>query len=339
MPNRTSRRKHRVAALAHDELCTFEYGITAEIFGQSRPEMGGDWYDFVTVAATPGPLRALGGLIFHANEGLDALDDADTIIIPGWSGVDVPIPETLIAALRRAHDRGARLASICSGAFVLAATGLLDGRRATTHWRYADALAARHPTITVDADVLYVDDAPLFTSAGSAAGIDLLLHLVRGDHGSEKANVVARRLVMAPHRQGGQAQFIERPVQESPAGRLGPLLDSMRTTLALDHRIADLARSAAMSERTFMRRFAEATGTTPGEWLTGARIEEAKQRLEVAHLTMEQVAIGAGFRSVETLRHHFRTRVGISPGEYRRRFAKPVATALEPGKAFSSTRA
>ncbi|MBW8745491.1 MAG: transcriptional regulator FtrA [Sphingomonas sp.] len=322
MPNRPARRRHRVAALAHQDLCTFEYGITAEIFGQLRPEMGDEWYDLITVAATDAPLRALGGLTVRAEHGLEALETADTIVIPGWSGVDVAVPQALTDALRHAHDRGARLASICSGAFVLAATGLLDGRRATTHWRYAALLAERHPRIEVDPSVLYIDDAPLYTSAGSAAGIDLMLHLVRQDHGPDKANSVARRLVMAPHRQGGQAQFIERPIAQRETGRLAHLLDAMRADLQRDHRIADLARSAAMSERTFLRRFAEATGTTPGEWLIAARVDLAKQQLEAGLRPIEAVATAAGFASVDTLRHHFRRRVGLSPSEYRARFAR-----------------
>jgi len=322
MPKPSARGRHLVAALAHDDLCTFEYGITVEIFGQSRPEMGKDWYELVTVAAEPGPLRALGGLVFHPEHGLEALTAADTIVIPGWSGVDVPVPEPLIAALRLAHARGARIATICSGAFVLAATSLLDGRRATTHWRYASTLAARHPAIAVDAAVLYIDDAPLFTSAGSAAGIDLLLHLVRLDHGPEKANSVARRLVMAPHRQGGQAQFIERPLARHATGRLAPLLDTMRADLGRSHRVIDLARAAAMSERTFLRRFYETTGTTPREWLVGERVDFAKQQLEAGGAPIESIAAAAGFGSVDAMRHHFRKRVGLAPREYRERFSR-----------------
>lgn len=221
MPKRSSSR-HLVAALAHDDLCTFEYGITAEIFAQSRPEMGDDWYQFATVSAAPGPLRALGGLLFHAAHGLEVLEAAQTIVIPGWSGVDVRVPDAVIAALRAAHARGARIATICSGAFVLAATGLLDGRRATTHWRYAAALAKRYPKVRVDPAVLYVDEAPLFTSAGSAAGIDLLLHLVRCDHGPERANEVARRLVMAPHREGAKLNSSNIPSCNSEAAPWRP---------------------------------------------------------------------------------------------------------------------
>ncbi len=319
--NITPKRRHLVTALAHQDLCTFEYGVTVEIFGQRRPEMGDDWYEFATVAPEPGALRALGGLTFHAERGLDALTDTDTIVIPGWSGIDVPVPPALIEALRAAHARGARIATICSGAFVLAATGLLDGKRATTHWRYAAALAQRHPSITVDPNVLYIEEDPLFTSAGSTAGIDLLLHLVRRDHGAEKANAVARRLVMAPHRQGGQAQFIERPLPRHENNRLAPLLDAMRADLARDYRIPELAQAAAMSERTFLRRFVEATGMAPGEWFVAERIELAKQILEAGDVSIEEVATLVGFGSVDTLRHHFRRRLGISPRAYRERFA------------------
>lgn len=322
MPNSDRPRRHLVAALAHDDLCIFEYGITAEIFALARPEMGDDWYEFVTVAPAPGPLRALGGLVFHADHGIEVLDAADTIVVPGWSGIDVPVPEPVLEALRRAHARGARLASICSGAFVIAAAGLLDGRRATTHWRYARTLAERYPSVTVNPSVLYVDDAPVFTSAGSAAGIDLLLHLVRRDHGPEKANAVARRLVMAPHRQGGQAQFIEKPVPRHEGSRLAPLLDAMRADLRQEFRVADLARRAAMSERTFLRRFAEATGTTPGEWVIALRVDEARQLLEAGLVSIEDVATSVGFRTVDALRHHFRQRVGLSPRAYRERFAR-----------------
>lgn len=330
-----TRPPHRVVALAYDGLCTFEFGIAAEIFALPRPEMGDGWYRFTTASVSPGPLRANGGLRVMAEAGIEVLEDADTIIVPGWRGIDQPVPATLIDALRRAHERGARLASICSGAFVLAATGLLDGRRATTHWRYAEAFAAAFPAVTVNASVLYVDDAPLFTSAGSAAGIDLLLHLVRLDHGPGKANMVAKRLVMAPHRQGGQAQFVERPVARAQEGRLAPLLDRMRADLSREHRIADLADAAGMSERTFLRRFAEATGTTPGEWLADLRVDAAKQLLEEGRRSTKEVALAAGFGSVETLRHHFRKRVGLSPGEYREQFARATG---RPGHASSNGR-
>ncbi len=325
MPNTVAVPNRLVAALVYDGLCTFEFGIAAEVFGLSRPEMGEDWYSFVTAAAEPGPLRAAGGLFVTAQEGLDALERAGTIVIAGWKGIDVAVPARLVEALQAAHARGARLVSICSGVFVIAATGLLDDKRATTHWRYADALKAAYPSIEVDPDVLYVDEGTILTSAGSAAGMDLLLHLVRRDFGPSAANSVARRLVMSPHRDGGQAQYIDRPVPPRPDGRLSSLIDSMLERLDRPLNIAELAREAAMSERTFLRRFREMTGMTPGNWIVAARINAAKQMLETDRYSIEHVAEHAGFGSAATLRHHFRQRVGVGPSDYRKRFAKTPA--------------
>jgi len=214
----------------YDGLCTFEFGIGVEVFGLSRPEFD-CWYRFQTVAVENGPLRATGGVTIKATHDLNALSEADLILVPGWRGVDSPVPKQLTAALRKAHDRGARVASICSGVFVLAAAGLLDGRRATTHWRYVGALQLRHPAIEVDADVLYIDDGSVLTSAGSAAGLDLCLHIVRCDWGAARANSVARRLVLPAHRDGGQRQFIQTPVPRVRGGRIAPLLDTMLMNL------------------------------------------------------------------------------------------------------------
>jgi AraC family transcriptional activator FtrA len=324
MPKSLRPRNALVAALVYDGLCTFEFGITTEIFGLPRPEMGADWYRFTTCAVEPGPLRACGGLSVIADGTLDALQHAGMIVIPGWRGVDAAVPDALVAALIEAHQAGARLVSICSGVFVLAATGLLDGKRATTHWRYADALRAARPAVIVDPDVLYVDEGSVLTSAGSAAGLDLLLHIVRCDFGAAAANKVARRLVMSPHREGGQAQFIERPVPARPGGRLAPLLDAMRERLERPMTIAELARQAAMSERTFLRRFREMTGMTPGAWLAAARIETAKALLEAGVASLEDVALRSGFGSAANLRHHFRRTVGVGPAAYRRRLLVDV---------------
>lgn len=310
-----------VVALVYDQLCTFEFSIAAEIFGLPRPEMGAGWYRFASAAVEPGPLRAHGSLTVAADGGPDLLDTADLIVVPGWKGVDAAVPDPLIERLRAAWQRGARLASICSGAFVLAATGLLDGRRAATHWRYADRLAQRHPQIAVDASVLYVEAGRLLTSAGSAAGIDLMLHIVRQDFGVAAANSVARRLVMPPHRAGGQAQFIERPVPPVREGRLSALLDVVRADPAGPWTVAAMARMAAMSTRTFLRRFSETTGLPPGEWLVRQRVDEAKRLLEATRLPVEDVAARSGFGSVETLRHHFRRQLGRSPRDYRDTFA------------------
>jgi AraC family transcriptional activator FtrA len=314
-----------VVALAYDGLCTFEFGVAVEIFGLARPEMGEAWYRFRVAAIEPGPLRAAGGIRVESDGGLRLVERAGTIIVPGWRGADAPVPERLLAVLRRAHKRGARLLSFCSGVFVLAATGLLDGKRATTHWRYAERLARAYPQISVVPDVLYIDEGNLLTAAGSAAGIDLSLHLIRRDWGASAANSVARRLVVPPHRDGGQAQFIEAPVPEArEGGRLGPLLERMRAEPAPEMTIAALARTAGMSRRTFLRRFKANTGTTPGAWLAAARVARARELLKSSTAAIEEVAAAAGFGSAATLRHHFRKQVKVSPAAYRRRFAMEI---------------
>ncbi|MFC5304123.1 transcriptional regulator FtrA [Azospirillum picis] len=318
-------------AVAYDGLCTFEFGIAVEVFGLPRPELGPGWYRFAVAALDAGPLRAVGGIRIEADGGLDLLDDADTIVIPGWRGTREPVPDRLTAALRRAAGRGARILSICSGAFVLAAAGLLNGRRATTHWRHAETLRDLYPDIRLVPDVLYVDEGNILTSAGSAAGIDLCLHLIRRDFGPEAANSVARRLVVQPHREGGQPQYIDTPVPEAREGaRLGPLLDHLRETLAEEHSLAAMAHRAGMSLRTFMRRFQALTGTTPGEWLLGERLNRARDLLETSGLAMEDVAALCGFGSAATLRHHFRRRVGVSPAAYRARFQRAPALGSAP---------
>ncbi|PWR19231.1 transcriptional regulator FtrA [Zavarzinia compransoris] len=315
-----------VVVLAYDGLCTFEFGLAVEIFGLHRPEMGAGWYRFAVAGIEPGPLRATGGIALLVDGGLDLIARAGTVVVPGWRGADVPVPADLIAALRAAAARGARLLSICSGVFVLAAAGLLDGRRATTHWRHAARLAERYPAVTVDPDVLYVDEGQVLTSAGSAAGLDLCLHLVRRDFGPEAANRVARRLVLPAHRDGGQAQFIERPVPRLPAeARLGPLIDRVLASLDRPHAVGDLAAQAGMSLRSFIRRFKAATGMAPGEWLLEQRLSRARDLLEQGGAGVEQVASACGFGAAASLRHHFRRRFGVAPATYRARFAAPVA--------------
>ncbi|WP_255481641.1 transcriptional regulator FtrA [Rhodanobacter sp. ANJX3] len=311
-----------VVALVYDGLCSFEFGCAAEVFGLPRPEFGPDWYRFSACAVDPGPMRALGGLRVTVDGGLGLLARADTIVIPGWKGIDVEPPPKLIRALRAAHARGARLVSICSGVFVLAATGLLDGRCATTHWRYTEKLAARYPQIVINPNVLYVDQEKILTSAGSAAGLDLCLHIVRRDFGAKIANQVARRLVISPHRDGGQIQFIERPVSRYEAGnRLPSLLDRLVKQLDQQITVSEMAALVSMSERSFLRRFNETTGTSPADWLTLARVDRAKELLETTSLPVEAVAVQCGFGSAITLRHHFRNKIGLSPLAYRRRFA------------------
>ncbi len=311
-----------VTALLYDGLCTFEFGIVAEIFGLSRPEMGEGWYRFASCAVEQGPLRAHGGFTLLPDEGIDLIDRADIIVVPGWKGVDERVPEALCERLRQAHDRGARLVSICSGAFVLAATGLLDGGTATTHWRYAEALRSRYTKIEVDDTSLYRNHGRVFSSAGSAAGMDLLIEIVRQDFGPDAANSVARRLVMPAQRSGGQAQFLERPVPIRRQSEIAPLLDRMRTALDTVWTLERMAGECRMSVRTFIRRFAEATGTSPGEWLTAERLEEAKRLLVAGRLGIDEIALAAGLGTADTLRHHFRKRIGISPREYQMRFGR-----------------
>jgi AraC family transcriptional activator FtrA len=307
-----------VVVLAYDGLCTFEFGVAVELFGLPRPEMGEGWYRFATAAVEPGELRGLGGVRIAADGGLALLSRASVIVAPGWRGAAHPVPEPLVEALKLAHARGARLMSICSGVFVLAATGLLDGRRATTHWRYAETLRARHPAIEVLPDVLYVDEGDVLTSAGSAAGLDLGLHLIRRDFGPEAANSVARRLVIPPHRDGGQAQFIPPSARPAAATGLGPTLDWACDRLGERLAIADLARHAHMSVRTFNRRFAGEVGCPPKQWLTEQRVARARELLESSDDDVERIAQLAGFPSTAALREHLRRRVGLTPTAYRR---------------------
>ncbi|MDC9813717.1 transcriptional regulator FtrA [Rhizobium binxianense] len=318
----------RVVSLVYDGLCTFEFGITAEIFGLSRPEAGPNWYRFESVALEDRSLRACGGLIVAATGSAEDLHHAGTVIVPGWRGPDAPVPQRMCDELVRAHERGARIVSICGGAFVLAAAGLLDGRRATTHWQFAKTLAERYPSIEVEADRLYIDDEDILTSAGSSAGIDLCLHIVRSDFGARLANSVARRLVMYSHRQGGQAQFVEQPVPvEYEAHRLSSLLDHVRADLAASHNIASLADKAGMSLRTFQRRFRSLTGLPPLKWIMKERLEYSRVLLETSRVSLDEIAVATGLGSSENLRLQFAQTYGVSPLNYRKRFATP---GMEP---------
>ena len=313
-------KNHLVVALAYDGLCTFEFGCAVEVFSLERPELGVDWYRFAACAEQRGTVRAAGGISVHVPHGLAMLSRADTIIIPGWQGVDVAPPPALLRRLVAAHARGARIATICSGVFVLAATGLLDGKAATTHWRYAQALKERHPQITVRANSLYVDEGQLLTSAGSAAGLDMMLHLVRRDHGARVANQVAQRLVVPPHRVGDQAQFVARPMPQDEAARLARLMDFVRAHPTDDWTLASLADRAAMSVRTLQRQFQQSLGMSPVDWLVRERVELARQLLETSTRPLAQVASLAGFGSDESFRRHFRLATGVSPMAYRRQF-------------------
>lgn len=322
---------HRVAVLAFDGMAPFELGVVVEVFGLARPELHartGGWYALdVCAEQTATPLETVGGFGLQARHGLDVLAAADTVIVPGQP-LQRPVSPALIAALRRAHDRGARIVSICSGAFALAAAGLLDGRAAATHWRYAAALQERHPDVRVDPEVLYVDDGDVLTSAGSAAGIDLCLHLVRRDHGAAIANHVARRLVVAPHREGGQAQFIEQPVAGGSGAGDGAIAPTMAWAL---ERIAEplalqrLAAHAHLSPRSFTRHFRRATGTSPARWLLDQRVRASLALLEGSDLGVEQVGERVGIPSPAAYRRHFARAMGVSPAGYRRAFRARAA--------------
>ncbi len=323
---RRSRHPHTVAVIVSDGVAPFELGVPCEVFGIDRSELADPWYRFLVVAVEPGPVRTSIGFTIETPHGLDALDEADTIVIPAWHDVDVRPSGALLDALRAANARGARIMSVCSGAFVLAEAGLLDGLRATTHWMYTERLAARYPAVKVDADVLYVDEGLILTSAGTAAGIDLCLHVVRLDHGADVVNAIARRMVVPPHRDGGQSQYVNAPVPACAGS--DPLIETLDWAVAnldRDLTVDVLARHANMSGRTFARRFRAATGTTPLQWVLRQRILLAQRLLETGDQAVEQVAVACGFGSPATLRTHFHRVLGTSPLAYRRAFRSSVA--------------
>lgn len=309
-----------VAVVAYNGLCTFEFGIAVEVFALARPEFDFPWYQFAVVAAEGMRATATGGIVVEASAGLEALEAANTIIIPGWRDRTERPPQALLDALAAAAKRGARCLSICSGVFVLAAAGLLDNKRATTHWRHMPDLKRLYPGVIVEEDVLYVDEGNVITSAGSAAGIDACLHLVRRDFGSKIANSVARRLVMSPHRDGGQAQYVTAPVQERATRPMAGVMDWARLRLAQPISMAELAAQAAMSERTFLRQFQKAVGSTPKIWLQRERLYRAQELLESSDITLTDIAEQSGYGSLETFRVAFRRGIGTSPAAYRKRF-------------------
>jgi AraC family transcriptional activator FtrA len=318
-----------VVTLASDRLAMFEFGITAEFFALARPELDFLPYRFAVAAADPPPLRGLGGIRVDVDGGLELLAEANLIVVPGWRDLDeTPRPE-ITRALRAAVERGARVASICSGAFLLGHAGLLDGRRATTHWRHAERLARLFPAARVEPDVLYVDEGQVMTSAGSAAGIDLMLHLVRKDYGAHVANMFARRMVVPPHRDGGQSQFVVQPIAVRTNDRIASVADWMAGNLRDAISIEALADRAAMSVRTFTRRFRAATGTAPIEWLIRLRVRRAQDLLETSDTPIDRIAYESGFGAPETLRHHFRKVVGTSPSAWRAAFRGRTAAAAQ----------
>lgn len=307
----------------------YELSLPCTVFGKQQSDLADPWYD-LRLCGTREPRGddppADTGLTLRTRHGLDDLVGADTVIVPSVPDACVeggePLPEALIAALRRAYDAGARMVSLCTGAFALAEAGLLDGRRATAHWMHTAQLAARYPKVRVDDSVLYVDDGDVLTSAGLTAGLDLCLHLVRRDLGAHVANQLARRMVVPAHRPGGQAQFIELSVPTTDDEGLGPVLDWARAHLDQPLTVEDLARRAAMSPRTFYRRLQAATGTTPLQWLLNQRLGQARALLESTALPVEKIGELSGLGTANNLRHHFLKQVGVSPGDYRRAFPR-----------------
>jgi len=310
-----------VVAVACDRMAAFELAVICEVFGLDRTGDGLPGYDFAVCAAERPPLRTTSGFSIDTPFGLDRLAEADLIAVPAWRDVNEKPPARLLEALREAHARGARLMSVCTGAFVLAASGLLDGRRATTHWRHVGKLAERYPAICVEPDVLYVDEGQVLTSAGTAAGIDLCLHIVRQEHGAVVANSIARRMVVPPHRAGGQAQYTETIVPDTCSDNGIPEVLAWAQR-RLNHRLTvdRLASRAHMSPRTFARRFVQATGTTPHRWLLTQRLMLAQRLLEGSELSVELVAENAGFGTAAALREHFGRHLQTSPLAYRRLF-------------------
>ena len=306
--------------LAIGEVVAFDLAIATQVFGH-RDE---DLYALEVCGEAPGPVPTSTGFALLVPAGLDALARADTVVVPGYVPRPGALSPALLDALRAAAARGARMVSICTGAFALAHAGLLDGRRATTHWQHAAALAARFPRVTVDEDVLFVDEGRVLTSAGVAAGIDLCLHIVRGDHGTEAANRTARRMVVSPLREGGQAQYVTAPVAAVPGGGLAATRTWMLQHLGEPLAVADCARHAGWSGRSFARRFSAETGTSPLRWLHAQRVLEARRLLESTDLSVEEVAVRCGFGTSTALRQHFRRLTRTTPTAYRRAWLRPM---------------
>ena len=311
-----------VAVLGTADMAAFELGVACEVFGTDRSERGIPRWDFAVCLDQDDPVRSRSGFTIGSPYGLDRLAAADLVIVPGWPHLDTPPAAAVVAALRTASERGAWLLGFCSGTFALAYAGLLDGRRATTHWYYAERFRSLFPDVELDPDVLYVADTAVMTSAGTSAAIDLSLQVLREVDGPEIANAVARRMVVPPHRDGGQSQFIEHPLPDDGDHDLTDLLAWMSDHLADDLTVAGLARRAHLSERTFARRFRDGTGTTPHHWLTWQRVLLAQRLLETTELDVDQVARRCGFGGAATLRHHFVARVGTSPQRFRRTFRR-----------------
>ncbi|WP_067684007.1 helix-turn-helix domain-containing protein [Nocardia miyunensis] len=313
--------RHRVVALLNPPQSPFELACAAEVFGIDRPDVPAH-YDFRICAEHPGLLQTTVGYTMLVDAGLAALQEADTVIVPGWQPPGAPVSQTVTEALRAAHQSGARIVAICTGAFVLAQAGLLDGRSATTHWRHTALLAAAFPGVRVAPDVLYVDHGDVATSAGTGAGIDLCLHLVRCDHGAAYAAQIARNMVLPPHRDGSQLQYATQPAPARADESLAPLLQWATTRLDTQLTVGRLAGHAGLSTRTLARRFTEQLGTSPGQWLLGQRLDAARTLLEQTNFPVEAIATRVGLASAVNLRRHFRAHLGTTPGAYRRTFGE-----------------
>ncbi|WP_034000008.1 GlxA family transcriptional regulator [Pseudomonas paraeruginosa] len=314
--------RQSVAVVAFDRISPFHLSVPCLVFGQECYDPCAQTFDLRVCAAEPGRLRTTVGFTIEAEAGLEALAEAQTVIVPSWRDPHERPPQALLEALNAARARGAQLVGLCLGAFVLAEAGLLDGRRATTHWMWAEDFAGRFPAVRVEPDVLYIEDDGLLTSAGTVAGIDCCLHLVRQRLGAQTTNHLARRLVVAPHRQGGQAQFIEQPLPDSAQdGRLGDLLVWLRQNLDQPHSLDSLARRVLMSRRTFTRHFRQLTGTTVSQWLQAERLALAQRLLETTEHSVQAIAELAGFGSAVSLRQRFSAAFGVPPLGYRRAFA------------------
>jgi AraC family transcriptional regulator, transcriptional activator FtrA len=321
---------HKVALAVHDGISMFEAAAACEVFGVDRSDLADPWYSF-TVCGADGA-RVGGWLLADLPDrnGLDALLDADTVVVPACHDTEEDPPGELVDAVRAAHEHGARIVSLCTGAFVLAAAGLLDGRPATTHWLHAAALAARYPRVQVDPDVLYVDSGTILTSAGKSAGMDLCLHVVRIDHGAAVANALARRLVIPPHRTGGQSQYVPAPLPARDGQPLADLLHWASGRLDQPLTVPDLARRAGLSPRHLTRQFHAVTGTTPLQWLHSQRLHRAQELLETSDDSVEQIAERTGMGTAATLRRHFHRSLGIPPDTYRHTFRDRGPVGREP---------
>ncbi|MFJ3896198.1 helix-turn-helix domain-containing protein [Streptomyces sp. NPDC090083] len=331
-PSRSRRphRPHRVAVIVDEGTNPFEVGVATELFGLPRPELGlpGPLYEVMVCTPAPEVRMNHGFFILSGAHGLDAVDSADTLVVPGRPDNVVPRGAAVLDAIRRTHARGARVMSLCTGTFALAEAGLLDGHRATTHWMWAELFRTLHPRVRLEPDVLFVDDGDVLTASGSAAALDLGLHVVRRDHGAEIANAVSRRLVFAAHRDGGQRQFVERPLPDVPDESLAPLLAWARERLGEPLTVADLASRAAVSPATLHRRFRAQLGTTPLAWLTGERVAFACRLIERGEERLDVVAATCGLGTGANLRTHLRRETGLSPSAYRRRFGPASGEAV-----------